>query len=117
MNASDTRGKADASVVKGVGGKLANAVKELSTNLAVSYDQHGRRKKVSWRGGWASKVVGGRLNSLRVWSAGNLQHLLGPCRSAHPAECALPTWPATHPCAPCCPCTPACPPRPRSCAW
>ncbi|GAB4817566.1 hypothetical protein N2152v2_004612 [Parachlorella kessleri] len=46
VNASDTRGKADAAVVKGVGGKLANAVKELSTNRAVSYDVHGRRKKL-----------------------------------------------------------------------
>ncbi len=46
VNASDTRGKADAAVVKGVGGKLANAVKELSTNLAISYDAQGRRKKV-----------------------------------------------------------------------
>ncbi len=46
VNASDTRGKSDASVLKGVGGKLANAVKELSTNRAVSYDKEGRRKKV-----------------------------------------------------------------------
>ena len=55
MNASDTRGKADAAVVKGVGGKLANAVKELSTNRAVSYDVHGRRKKV--RGGMLVVVI------------------------------------------------------------
>ena len=46
VNASDTRGKADAAVVKGVGGKLANAVKELSTNAAISYDARGQRKKV-----------------------------------------------------------------------
>lgn len=49
VNASDTRGKSDASVLKGVGGKLANAVKELTTNRAVSYDQQGRRKKVGGR--------------------------------------------------------------------
>lgn len=36
VNASDTRGKADASVLKGVGGKLANALKELSTNVSIS---------------------------------------------------------------------------------
>lgn len=48
VNASDTRGKADSSVVKGVGGKLANAVKELSTNLAISYDARGQRKKVRY---------------------------------------------------------------------
>jgi hypothetical protein len=46
VNASDARGKADSSVLKGVGGKLANAVKELSTNRAVSYDAQGQRKKV-----------------------------------------------------------------------
>lgn len=37
VNASDTRSKADASVLKGVGGKLSNAIKELSTNTAVSF--------------------------------------------------------------------------------
>jgi hypothetical protein len=46
VNASDARGKSDASVLKGVGGKLANAVKELTTNCAVSYDKNGKRKKV-----------------------------------------------------------------------
>jgi replication factor C subunit 1 len=50
VNASDSRGKADSSVLKGVGGKLANAVKELSTNRAVSYDKQGNRKKVRWDG-------------------------------------------------------------------
>lgn len=34
-------------MLKGVGGKLANAVKELSTNTAVSVDAQGRRKRVS----------------------------------------------------------------------
>jgi replication factor C subunit 1 len=42
VNASDTRSKADAAVSKGVGGKLSNAVKELSTNRAVSRDASGR---------------------------------------------------------------------------
>ena len=46
MNASDARGKSDASALKGVGGKLANAIKEMSTNTAVSYDRQGHRKKV-----------------------------------------------------------------------
>lgn len=46
VNASDSRGKADASVLKGVGGKLANAVKELSTNTAISYTKDGQRKKL-----------------------------------------------------------------------
>lgn len=47
VNASDARSKADASVLKGVGGKLANSIKELSTNAAVSYDDRCHRKKVS----------------------------------------------------------------------
>lgn len=46
VNASDSRGKADASVLKGVGGKLANSIKELSTNAAVSFSAGGRRDKV-----------------------------------------------------------------------
>ena len=50
VNASDAHGKSDASVLKGVGGKLANAVKELTTNRAVSYDKNGKRKKVGGRG-------------------------------------------------------------------
>ena len=51
VNASDTRGKADASVLKGVGGKLANSIKEMSTNAAISYDAAGKRKKASTRKG------------------------------------------------------------------
>lgn len=46
VNASDARGKSDASALKGVGGKLSNAIKEMSTNTAVSYDKKGQRKKV-----------------------------------------------------------------------
>lgn len=58
VNASDTRSKSDASATKGVAGKLANAVKELSTNTAVSYDKQGRRQKV---GGLAFSGVGPML--------------------------------------------------------
>jgi len=46
VNASDARGKSDASALKGVGGKLANAIKEMTTNTAISYDREGNRKKV-----------------------------------------------------------------------
>ncbi|KAL6776732.1 RFC1 [Auxenochlorella protothecoides x Auxenochlorella symbiontica] len=46
VNASDTRSKADASALKGVGGKLANAIKELTTNAAVSYSTTGTRDKL-----------------------------------------------------------------------
>ena len=46
VNASDARGKADSSVLKGVGGKLANSIKELSTNSAVSYDISGRKRRL-----------------------------------------------------------------------
>lgn len=49
VNASDTRSKADASALKGVGGKLANAIKELTTNAAVSYSTTGTRDKVRGR--------------------------------------------------------------------
>lgn len=62
VNASDARGKSDASALKGVGGKLANAIKEMSTNTAVSYDRQGHRKKVGgscWEGGRASLWPGG----------------------------------------------------------
>lgn len=66
VNASDTRGKADASVLKGVGGKLANAVKELSTNTAVSYDARGNRKKV---GVWRVAAEAGRGEAGEAWLA------------------------------------------------
>ena len=35
MNASDTRNKADASAVKGIGGKLSNSLHVLSTNASL----------------------------------------------------------------------------------
>jgi hypothetical protein len=38
-------------VLKGVGGKLANSIKEMSTNAAISYDAAGKRKKASTRKG------------------------------------------------------------------
>lgn len=37
VNASDTRSKADASVLKGVAGKVSNSMKELTTNMAMSF--------------------------------------------------------------------------------
>lgn len=46
VNASDTRSKSDASVAKGIGGKLSNSIRELTTNAAVSYDQAGRRRRL-----------------------------------------------------------------------
>lgn len=46
VNASDTRSKADSSVLKGIGGKLSNSIKELSTNASLAYDGRGQRKKV-----------------------------------------------------------------------
>lgn len=42
VNASDTRSKADASAVKGIAGKLANSLKVLSMNTAISFD--GKKK-------------------------------------------------------------------------
>ncbi len=46
VNASDTRGKSDTSVLKGIGGKLANSIKELSTNAALGTAADGSRKRV-----------------------------------------------------------------------
>ena len=46
VNASDARGKADSSVLKGVSGKLANSIKELSTNASVQYDRAGQRRRL-----------------------------------------------------------------------
>ena len=45
VNASDTRSKADASVLKGVAGKLANSVKELTTNVALAFGGPSAPKK------------------------------------------------------------------------
>lgn len=47
VNASDTRNKSDSKITAGIGGKLANAIKELATNTAIGKDASGKRKKVS----------------------------------------------------------------------
>ena len=47
INASDTRNKADSKITGGMGGKLANTVKELCTNTAIGQDEQGRKKRVS----------------------------------------------------------------------
>ena len=46
INASDTRNKADSKITGGMGGKLANAVKEMCTNTAIGTDEHGKKKRV-----------------------------------------------------------------------
>lgn len=46
VNASDTRNKADTSALKGVGGKLANSIRELATNAAVGRAADGSVKRV-----------------------------------------------------------------------
>lgn len=47
VNASDTRNKADASALKGVGAKLANSIKELSTNAAIRLGPDDEPKRVT----------------------------------------------------------------------
>ena len=47
VNASDTRNKADASALKGVGAKLANSIKELSTNSAIGLGADDKPKRVT----------------------------------------------------------------------
>ena len=47
INASDTRNKADSKITGGMGGKLANAVKEMCTNTAIGRDERGQKKRVS----------------------------------------------------------------------
>lgn len=47
VNASDTRNKADASALKGVGAKLANSIKELSTNAAIRLGPDDEPKRVN----------------------------------------------------------------------
>lgn len=51
MNASDTRNKADgqATVKAGIAGKLANSIKELTTNTAIGMGADGRPKRVTLR--------------------------------------------------------------------
>ncbi|KAL4547680.1 hypothetical protein Ndes2526B_g06915 [Nannochloris sp. 'desiccata'] len=45
VNASDTRSKADASVLKGVAGKVSNSMKELTTNMAMSFTANPEERK------------------------------------------------------------------------
>ncbi|GLT75813.1 hypothetical protein SLA2020_475100 [Shorea laevis] len=45
VNASDSRGKADANISKGIGGSNANSVKELVSNEALSIDMDQSRRK------------------------------------------------------------------------
>lgn len=37
MNASDSRGKADSSIKKGMGGSTANTIKEMVSNESLSF--------------------------------------------------------------------------------
>nr|XP_011459476.1 PREDICTED: LOW QUALITY PROTEIN: replication factor C subunit 1 [Fragaria vesca subsp. vesca] len=46
VNASDSRGKADSKIVKGVGGSNSNSVKELISNMALSMDRSKHPKTV-----------------------------------------------------------------------
>lgn len=46
VNASDTRNKADNSILKGIGAKLANSIKELSTNSSIGLGADHKPKKV-----------------------------------------------------------------------
>ena len=50
VNASDTRNKADASALKGVGAKLANSIKEMATNTAIGLGADHKPKRVSAMG-------------------------------------------------------------------
>ena len=46
VNASDTRNKSDKSALKGVAGKLSNAIRELATNTAIGVGADGKAKRV-----------------------------------------------------------------------
>lgn len=46
INASDTRNRADTKITGGIGGKLANAIKEMATNRAINLDPSGGKKRV-----------------------------------------------------------------------
>lgn len=88
-------------MLKGVGGKLANAVKELSTNTAVSYDRQGRRKKVGARAAHGGGRCGARGASApahgwqSVHTAGTL-HVMGTSDPHHHYYHAH-TYPPAHP--------------------
>lgn len=40
VNASDSRGKADSKIEKGVGGSTSNSIKELISNATLSYSDN-----------------------------------------------------------------------------
>lgn len=44
VNASDTRSKSDSDILKGIGGKLSNAVREMSTNASICFQQANKKK-------------------------------------------------------------------------
>lgn len=46
VNASDTRSKSDSSILKGIGGKLSNIVREMSTNSSLNLQGRSKGKKV-----------------------------------------------------------------------
>lgn len=46
VNASDTRSKSDASVLKGIGGKLSNAIREMSTNSSLNLQGARNKQKL-----------------------------------------------------------------------
>lgn len=50
VNASDTRNKSDSNTGAGIGGKLANSIKELATNRAIGFGSDGKPKKVRPKG-------------------------------------------------------------------
>jgi hypothetical protein len=63
VNASDTRNKADKNAKLGIGGKLANSIKELATNRALGAGADGQEKKVpAWPSFCALTNLASRLN-------------------------------------------------------
>lgn len=46
VNASDTRSKSDSSVLKGIGGKLSNVIREMSTNSSLNLQGSHDKKKL-----------------------------------------------------------------------
>ena len=65
VNASDARAKADSNVTKGIGGKVSNMVKELTTNRSFAH--------TGWAGSSTfSRTVGVRGGRLADWRTGGL---------------------------------------------
>lgn len=46
VNASDTRSKSDSSVLKGIGGKLSNTIREMSTNASLNLQGSRNKQKL-----------------------------------------------------------------------